>query len=196
MQGARLVNKGGKNQQKQKQTNIRPGARNKLHSSRKKRNKSCLYFDASLIQSFNIKFNVRSLEKGHIFLVLLMRIYFQLSRVEKVLNCPQRRKNSIITLSESVQNKAELSRMLNIPRTTITSVLSKYRRTGTVGTLTRSGRKRSFTNRQKGFKAFGKSYRRLTLQDITAKLNECKTKTGVFLHEHARLLTCQRARDQ
>lgn len=33
-------------------------------------------------------------------------------------------KESIITLSESVQNKAELSRMLNIPRTTITSVLS------------------------------------------------------------------------
>ena len=36
-------------------------------------------------------------------------------------------KELIITLSESVQNKAELSRMLNIPRTTITSVLSKYR---------------------------------------------------------------------
>ena len=48
----------------------------------------------------------------------------------------------IITLSEiSVQNKAELSRMLNIPRTTITSVLSKYRRTGTVESLTRSAGK-------------------------------------------------------
>ena len=58
-------------------------------------------------------------------------------------------KELIITLSESVQNKAELSRMLNIPRTTITSVLSKYRRTGTVETLTRSGRKRSFTNRDR-----------------------------------------------
>ena len=34
-------------------------------------------------------------------------------------------KELIITLSESVQNKAELSRMLNIPRTTITSILSK-----------------------------------------------------------------------
>ena len=31
-------------------------------------------------------------------------------------------KELIITLSESVQTKAELSRMLNIPRTTITSV--------------------------------------------------------------------------
>ena len=87
-------------------------------------------------------------------------------------------KELIITLSESVQNKAELSRMLNIPRTTITSVLSKYRRTGTVETLTRSGRKRSFTNRDRNaLKRLVKSNRRLTLQDITAKLNECKTKT-------------------
>ena len=38
-------------------------------------------------------------------------------------------KELIVTLSESVKNKAELSRMLNIPRTTITSILRKYRRT-------------------------------------------------------------------
>ena len=87
-------------------------------------------------------------------------------------------KELIITLSESVQNKAELSRMLNIPRTTITSVLSKYRRTGTVETLTRSGRKRSFTNIDRNaLKRLVKSNRRRILQDITAKLNECKTKT-------------------
>ena len=43
-------------------------------------------------------------------------------------------KELIVTLSQSVQNKAELLRLLNIPRTTITSVLSKYRRTGTVET--------------------------------------------------------------
>ena len=35
----------------------------KLHSSRKKRNKSCLCFETSLIQSFNIKFKVRSLKR-------------------------------------------------------------------------------------------------------------------------------------
>ena len=52
-------------------------------------------------------------------------------------------KDLINTLSESVKNKSELSRMLNIPRTTITSVLSKYQRTGTVETLTRSCRKRT-----------------------------------------------------
>ena len=93
-----------------------------------------------------------------------------------MLNCPQ--KELIITLSQSVQNKVvRLSRMLNIPRTTLLSVLSKYRRTGTVETLTRSGRKRSFTNRDRNaLKRLVKSNRRLTLQDITAKLKECKTK--------------------
>ena len=60
----------------------------------------------------------------------------------------QRIKN-IVTLSQSVQNKAELSRLLDIRRTTITSVLSKYGRTGTEETLTRSGRKKSFTNRDR-----------------------------------------------
>ena len=67
--------------------------------------------------------------------------------------------------------------MLTCPQT-ITSVLSKYGRTGTVETLTRSGRKRSFTNRDRNaLKRLVKSNRRLTVQDITAKLNECKTKT-------------------
>ena len=87
-------------------------------------------------------------------------------------------KELIITLSESMQNKAELSRIWNIPRTTITSVLSKYRRTGTVETLTRSGRKRIFTKRDRNaLKRLVKSNRRLTLLDISSKLNECKTKT-------------------
>ena len=57
----------------------------------KEKKKSCLCFDTSLIQSFNIKFKVRALKNSHIFFVLLLRIYFQLSWVEKVLNCPQRR---------------------------------------------------------------------------------------------------------
>ena len=87
-------------------------------------------------------------------------------------------KELVVTLSQSVQNKAELSRLLNIPRTTITSVLGKYRRTGTVKTLTRSGRKKSFTNRDRSaLKRLVRSNRRLTIQNITAKLNECKTKT-------------------
>ena len=42
----------------------------------------------------------------------------------------------------------------------------------------RSGRKRSFTNRDRNaLKRLVKSNRRLTLQDITTKLNECETKT-------------------
>ena len=45
----------------------------------RKKNKSCLCFDTSLIQSFNIKFKVRALKNSHLFFVLLLRIYFQLS---------------------------------------------------------------------------------------------------------------------
>ena len=45
----------------------------------RKKNKSCLCFDTLLIQSFNIKFKVRALKNSHIFFVLLLRIYFQLS---------------------------------------------------------------------------------------------------------------------
>ena len=45
-------------------------------------------------------------------------------------------------------------------------------------TSTRSGRKKSFTNKDRNdLKRLVKSNRRLTLQKITAKLNECKTKT-------------------
>ena len=119
-------------------------------TKKKRRNKSWFFFWTSFIQSFDIKFKVTSLKNSHVVFVLLLRIYFKLSWVEKVLTCPQ----------------------------AITTVLSKYGRTGTVETLTRSGRKRSFTNRDRNeLKRLVKSNRRLTLQDITAKLNECKTKT-------------------
>ena len=87
-------------------------------------------------------------------------------------------KKLIVTLSESVKNKAELSRLLNIPRTTITSVLSKHRSTGSIENLTRNGRKKKFTNRDRNaLKRLLKNNRRLTLQDITAKLDEWKTDT-------------------
>ena len=43
--------------------------------------------------------------------------------------------------------------------------------------MTRSGRKRSFTRDRNALKRLAKSNRRLTLQDFTAKLNECKTNT-------------------
>ena len=149
MQGTRLVNKGRKNQQKQKQTNTGPRAQKKLHSSRKKRNKSCLCFDTSLIQSFNIKFKVRSLKRVVFFFCFAYENLFSALMSRKGAELSTATNELIITLSESVQNKVELSRMLNIPRTTIMSVLSKYRRTGTVETLMRSGRKRSFTNRDR-----------------------------------------------
>ena len=116
--------------------------------------RAVFFFDTSFIQSFDIKFKVTSLKNGLVFSFCFWEFILSSHESKKVLTCPQ----------------------------TITSVLSKYGRTGTVETLTRSGRKRSFTNRDwNDLKRLVKSNRRLTLQNITAKLNECKTKT--FSHK-------------
>ena len=79
------------------------------------------------------------LKNSHIFFVLLLRInLFSALMSQKGAELSTETKELIIALSESMQNKAELSRTWNIPRTTITitSVLSKYQKTGTVETLT------------------------------------------------------------
>ena len=93
--GARLVKGGEIGKKRNNQTSIRPRVRKKLHSFWKKRNKTCLCFDTPFFQSFNINFKVRSQKNGHIFFVLLLRINFLFSWVEKVLNCPQRPKNQL-----------------------------------------------------------------------------------------------------
>ena len=129
---------------------------------------------------FSHSVKVKSLRNGHIFFGFAPENLFSAVTSRKGAELSTETKELIITLSESVKNKSKLSRMLNIPRTTITSVLSKYRRTGTVDTLTRSGRKKELhkLNRDRNaLKRLVKSNRRLTVQDITAKLNECKTKT-------------------
>ena len=55
-------------------------------------------------------------------------------------------KELIVARSESVKNKAELSRLLDIPRMTIASALHNYKGTGSVGKSKESGRKKKFTN--------------------------------------------------
>ena len=44
-----------------------------------------------------------------------------------------------------MKNKAELLRLLNVPRTTITNALRIYKRTGSVKNLKRSGMTKKFT---------------------------------------------------
>ena len=44
-----------------------------------------------------------------------------------------------------MKNKAELLRLLNVPRTTITNALCIYKRTGSVKNLKRSGMTKKFT---------------------------------------------------
>lgn len=89
------------------ETNIRPRARKKLHSSRKKLNKSCLCFDTTFIQLFNIKFKVRSLKNGHIFFALLLRINFSALMNRKGAKLSTETKELIVTLSESVKTERD-----------------------------------------------------------------------------------------
>ena len=81
-------------------------------------------------------------------------------------------KELIATPSQSVQNKAELSRLLNIPRTTMLLMFQASIEGLTQWRLTPSGRKKSFTNRERNnFKRLVKSNRRLILKNIVKGLN-------------------------
>ena len=79
MQGTRLVNKGGKNQQKQKQTTF-DQEHEKNAKFPKEKKKSCFCFDTSLIQSFNIKFKVRALKSSHFFCFASENLFSALMR--------------------------------------------------------------------------------------------------------------------
>jgi len=59
------------------------------------------------------------------------------------------KKNLILKLSTSVKNKSELSRLVRVPRTTITSILKKFRTTGSTRNIHRKGRPNLFTKRDK-----------------------------------------------
>ena len=76
MQGARLLNKA--RAEKNSKNRNKQTSDQEHEKKKKKRNKSC-FFWTSFIQSFDIKFKVTSLKNGHVFFVLLLRIYFKLS---------------------------------------------------------------------------------------------------------------------
>jgi len=61
----------------------------------------------------------------------------------------EEKKNIIVELSKYVKNKSELARLVGIPRTTITSLLKKVQTTGSTKNVTRKGRRKLFTGRDK-----------------------------------------------
>jgi len=85
------------------------------------------------------------------------------------------KKNLIVKLSTTVRKKSELSRLVGIPRTTITSILKKVQATGSTRNIPRKGRPNLFTKRDKNAALrLAKVNRRSSLKDITNKLNEEK----------------------
>ena len=71
---------------------------------------------------FSHSVKVKWLKNGHIFFGFASENLFSAVMSRKGAEQSTETKELIITLSESVKNKAELSRMLNIPRTTITAL--------------------------------------------------------------------------
>ena len=177
MQGARLVNKGGKiGKKRNNQTSDQEYEKNCIVSERKGIRAVCV-LTPRLFSHSTLSSRLGRKKMVIFFLFCFWELIFR-SHESKRCWTVHRDQELIVTLLQSVQDKAELSRLLNIPTTNITSVLSKDRRIGTAKTLMPSGKKKSFTNRDRNaLKRLGKVNRRLTLKNITAKLNECKTKT-------------------
>ena len=82
-------------------------------------------------------------------------------------------KELIFVPSELVENKADQSRLLSIPRKqSIASVLRNCKRTASLENLRPSEGKKKFPNRDRNtLPLLVKPNRRLNFQDITSKLN-------------------------
>ena len=128
---------------------------------------------------FNIKFKVKLIQYGHIFFCFASENLFSALMSQK--RAEPSTEMKINYYSVGIHEK-QCGTVKNVEhsKNDYHEVLSKYRRIRTVETLLQSGRKlkRSFTNRDRNaLKHLVKSNRRLTVHDITAKLNECKTNT-------------------
>lgn len=87
-------------------------------------------------------------------------------------------RKKVIEAYQTEKNKAELGRLLGIPRTTINSIIKKFEVHGSVENRHRSGRKPKFTVRDEvQLSRVMKNNRRGTLNDITNEINEGKDST-------------------
>lgn len=95
----------------------------------------------------------------------------------------------IVNSMETGGKISNLAQTLSIPRTTIHSVIQKYRKTGSVENVPRKGRKKMFTERD-GNAVFRlvKKDRKSNLRDITNKFNEEKDRmfSCRTIHRHLR----------
>jgi transposase len=84
-------------------------------------------------------------------------------------------KELIVRLYRKKESRSYISDLLDIPLSTIDSVVKKYRSTGTVENQPRKGRRKLFTARDEiGLNRLGKKNCRAPLQEITTKFNDNK----------------------
>ena len=126
---------------------------------------------------FNIKFKVKLIQYGHIFFCfasenlcsgLMSRKGAELSTQTKInyysVGIHEKQSETVKNVQHSKNDYHERSKQ--VPKNWHS------------GNFDAKWQERSFTNRDRNaFKPLVKSNRRLTVQDITLKLNECKTKT-------------------
>lgn len=100
-------------------------------------------------------------------------------------------KNIAVCMYNDGMSIAEISRTLQKPHSTISSVLKKFKSSGSVENLQRSGRPLSVTDRDyRHLERTVKCNRRASLADITSKFNEgraapvCKRTVQNHLHKH------------
>ena len=101
------------------------------------------------------------------------KLYNETSRKSKELSTET--KELVIKLYRKKERKSYISDLLDIPWSTIGSVVKKYRSTGTVENQPRKGRRKLFTTRDEvGLNRLVKKNRRAPLQEITTKFNDNK----------------------
>lgn len=82
-------------------------------------------------------------------------------------------KEAIVSLHKSGLKHAEISRRLNIPRTTVSCVISRYRERGNVENIRRTGAQAKLKARDtRGLLRIVKENRKRVLSDVTALFNE------------------------
>ena len=162
MQGARLI-KGGKLAKKE---TIRPRVRKNCIVSERKGIRAVCVLTTPLFSQ------VRSQKNGHIFLFCFWQLIFSSHESKRCWTVHRDQRTNCYSVAIRAKQSGTVKAVEHSKNDYVAYVPSKYRRTDTVETLTPSGRKKSFTNRERNaFKRLVKSNGRLILKNIVKGLN-------------------------
>ena len=115
---------------------------------------------------------VRSQKNGHNFLFCFWQLIFSSHESKRCWTVHRDQRTNCYSVAIRAKQSGTVKAVEHSKNDYVAYVPSKYRRTDTVETLTPSGRKKSFTNRERNaFKRLVKSNGRLILKNIVKGLN-------------------------